>query len=157
MPGTMINRAARTGNKHMMRQIILVGVAVVATQPFAQSARAAGPSPHPPPSKMEAVPGTSLKRITLTEKAAGRLDIQTAKIARDAEGKKIAPYLAIIYDAAGQPWVYLNPGPLTYVREKVNIEKLVGEFAYLTEGPGDDVVVVTVGVAELFGLERGLK
>ena len=103
------------------------------------------------------VPGTSLKRITLTEKAAARLDIQTGKIASDPSGKKIAPYLAVIYDVSGQPWVYLNPGLLTYVRERVTIEKLVGASAYLTDGPDVGVAVVTVGVAELFGLERGLK
>lgn len=141
----------------MMRQIIIAGVAVFATQTIAGPAQTAGPSKHEPPSKMEAVPGTSLKRITLTEKAASRLHIQTGKIAKDAAGMKTVPYPALIYDVSGQPWVYLNPKPLTYVREKVTVQKLVGDYVYLTEGPDDGVPVVTVGVAELFGLERGLK
>lgn len=141
----------------MLRRIILMSATVAAMQPLVQPSHGAGPGPHLPPSKMEPVPGTSLKRITLTEKAAGRLDIQTGKIAMDPSGKKIAPYLAVIYDVAGQSWVYLNPGRLTYVREKVTIEKLAGEYAYLTDGPDAGVAVVTVGVAELFGLERGLK
>lgn len=141
----------------MTRTILLVGVMAFAMHPIGNLARAAGTSAHEPPAKMEAVPGTSLKRITLTEKAAKRLDIQTGKIGKDPAGVKIAPYVSIIYDVSGQPWVYLNSDKLTFVREKVFISKLVGENAYLTEGPPDGAIVVTVGVAELFGLERGLK
>ncbi len=140
-----------------VRQIVVAGVVTVAVLPLSYAAHGAGPSPHQSPSKMEAVPGTSLKRITLTEKAAGRLDIQTAKIARDQAGNKIAPYVAIVYDVSGQPWVYLNPGPLTYVRAKVSVDRFAGDYAYLTDGPDDGATVVTIGVAELFGLERGLK
>lgn len=139
------------------RQIIVASVVAVATLPLSNAAWGAGPSPHQPPSKMEAIPGTSVKRITLTEKAAGRLDIQTSKITKDQAGNKVAPYLAVVYDVSGQPWVYLNPGPLTYVRTKVSVDKFAGDYAYLTDGPDDGIAVVTIGVAELFGLERGLK
>src|SRR4051794_3563825 len=79
--------------------------------PAAPAAAAGGDSHAPPPSKAEAIPGTSLKRLVLTDKAAQRLDIRTDQIGQDPSGRKVAPYPALVYDPAGEAWVYTNPAP----------------------------------------------
>jgi hypothetical protein len=116
----------------------------------------AGGDAHVAPSKTEAIPGTSLKRLILTDKATQRLDIRTDQIGQDPSGRKVAPYPALVYDLAGEAWVYTNPAPNTFVRHKIVVEQVKGAYAYLVEGPPEGTKVVTVGVAELYGTERGV-
>ncbi|MGE0226040.1 MAG: hypothetical protein AB7F35_23390 [Acetobacteraceae bacterium] len=111
---------------------------------------------HAAPAKAEAIPGSALKRLTLTDKAAQRLEIRTGQITQDASGKRVAPYPALIYDLAGDVWVYTSPSPLTFVRQKIVVEQVKGDAAYLLEGPPEGTAVVIVGVAELYGTERGV-
>ena len=66
---------------------------------------------------------------------------------------KMVPYGAIVYDAKGQSWVYTNPEPLVYVREKVEVEDIEGDQAALTDGPAMGTPVVTVGAMLLYGAE----
>lgn len=118
----------------------------------------AGPSQpaHASPSKLEAIPGTSLKRVTLTERAARRLDIGFGDIRIDPSGRTVVPYAAVLYDPVGDAWVYLNPAPLTYVRHKIVIDVINGEEAVLKDGPPAGSKVVVAGVAELYGTEKGV-
>jgi hypothetical protein len=122
----------------------------------AADAPAAGADKPGAPAKIEAIPGTKLKRLTLTEKAAKRLDIQTGEIRQDGSGRKTAPYPAVVYDLAGEAWVYTSPAPLTFVRQKIVIEQVKGELAFLREGPPEGTKVATVGIAELYGAEQGV-
>ena len=108
------------------------------------------------PYGLEAVPGSEVKRIVLTEKAARRLDIKTDRINKDPAGRLIAPFDAIFYDLKGVTWVYTSPGPLTFVRHKVVVTSVDGPHAFLAEGPSDGTRVVTLGVSELYGTERGI-
>ena len=107
-------------------------------------------------SKVEQIPGTNLMRITLTQKAAERLDIKTGKTAADANGVMTAPYAALFYDGKGKTWVYTNPEPLVYVRAPVVVESIKGPTLVLKEGPAAGTTVVVVGVAELYGAETGI-
>jgi hypothetical protein len=116
----------------------------------------AASEPHVSPSKVEVIPGGKDKRVSLTEKAAKRIDIQTGRVDHDATGKKSVPYVAVFYDLTGESWVYTNPEPLSFVRRPVTIASVDGAVAHLTEGPAEGVKVVTVGVAELYGAERGI-
>jgi hypothetical protein len=106
--------------------------------------------------KIEMIAGTTDKRIILTPKAAQRLDVQTGAISLGPTGDKIAPYGAVFFDLAGASWVYTNPEPLAFVKRKVSIAKVQGDMAHLTDGPSEGTTVVTVGVAELYGAERGV-
>lgn len=120
------------------------------------AALAAAGDGHVSPAKMEAIAGSKVKRVTLTQKAAQRIDIQTDKIQQDAAGKTIAPFGAVVYDLAGEAWVYTNPEPLTFIRQKIVVEVVKGDKVYLKEGPAQGSSVVIVGVAELYGAERGI-
>lgn len=109
-----------------------------------------------PASQVKLIDGTKLRRVTLTPKAAQRLDIQTMTISEEASGRKIAPYASIVYDLAGDAWVYTNPEPLVYIRHGIVIEMIKGRDAFLKEGPPVGTQVVTVGVTELYGTEKGV-
>lgn len=104
------------------------------------------------PAQVEAIAGSELHRVRLTPRAAERLDIKTAEV-RQAQGHKVVPYGAVLYDAKGQTWVYTSPEPLVFVRHQITIDYIEGDLAVLSDGPAIGTKVVTVGGAELFGAE----
>jgi hypothetical protein len=69
------------------------------------------------------------------------------------EKHKVVPYSALYYDGKGVPWVYLNPKPLTYERQRVEVERIVGDDALLKDGPPLGTKVVTTGASFLYGAE----
>ena len=71
------------------------------------------------------------------------------------ESRKTVPYSAVYYDAKGDAWVYVATSPLAFIRERVQVERVAGNFALLagTSGPAIGTQVVTVGVSLLYGVE----
>jgi len=108
------------------------------------------------PARLEAIGGSTIKKITLTPKAAQRLDIQTGPVRQDASGKKVVPYAAVVYDKDGSTWVYTNPQPLTYIRHAIIVELISGDDAMLKEGPDVGMQVATTGAPQLYGAEKGV-
>ena len=100
------------------------------------------------PAKVEHLDGAEPTRVTLTEDAAKRLDIQTAPV----QGN-IIPYASVLYDTEGRTWVYTNPKPLTFVRAPVTVDRIEGDQAFLLKGLPAGSVVVTTGAEELYGSE----
>jgi hypothetical protein len=123
------------------------------------------------PAHVEHVEGEHVARVTLTERAMERLDIQmgtvgrasAAMIRRVAEGggfedsaatqKNVVPYSAIIYDQHGDTWIYTSPAPREFVRHHIEVDYIEGDVAVLSEGPPLGTKVATVGAAELYGTE----
>jgi predicted component of type VI protein secretion system len=71
---------------------------------------------------------------------------------------KVIPYAALIYDVEGGTWVYVKePNALTFMRQSVTVDHIQGDLAFLTDGPEVGSEVVTVGGAELFGVETGVS
>ncbi|MGA8514243.1 MAG: hypothetical protein WB821_05665 [Burkholderiaceae bacterium] len=66
---------------------------------------------------------------------------------------KVVPYSAVYYDGKGEPWVYVNTKPLTYERQRIAVERMVGNVAVLSDGPAVGTPIVTVGAAMLYGTE----
>lgn len=109
------------------------------------------------PSHLEKIEGTDLGRVTLSERAAQRLGIATAQVADeeiDGKAQMTIPYSAVFYDASGATWTYVTTEPLVYVRDPISVDRIDGDVAYLSAGPDVGTDVVTVGSAELFGVER---
>ena len=73
------------------------------------------------------------------------------------ETRKIVPYSAVIYDLTGQAWVYVNTDPRTYVRQPIAIDYSDGAQTVLKDGPAAGTQIVSVGAAELYGAETGVK
>ena len=103
---------------------------------------------------VEPVEGTDVARVTLTEDAAARIDVQTAPVERGAGSAALMiPYAAVLYDPEGETWTYTSPEDLTFVREPISVIRIDGERALLSKGPAPGTEVVTVGAAELLGTE----
>jgi hypothetical protein len=131
---------------------ILLLMVIFLALPLSACAPAAAPEEETKPVTLEPVTGTDLNRITLTEEAAKRLDVQTAEV-HEADGKMAVPYASILYEANGNTWVYVNVAPLVFVRQAIVIDSINGDEAILSKGPDSGSAVVTVGAAELYGSE----
>lgn len=136
----------------MVVVLIIVGLQLSGCQ------RKSGMHSNIEPAHVEHIQGTELSRVTLTEKAMERLDLQTdqvreQRVSRSASPRKVVPYSSLIYDANGQTWVYTSPAPRTFIRHKVDVDYIEGEIVVLNDGPPTGTVIATVGVAELYGTE----
>jgi hypothetical protein len=100
------------------------------------------------PATVEHLDGPNPTRVTLTAEAAKRLDVQTAP----AQGEAI-PFAAVLYDTAGNTWVYTNPEALVFLRTPVTIDHIEGDQAFLSTALPDGSKVVTIGAEELYGSE----
>jgi hypothetical protein len=147
----------RTPNRFWFIALVLTGAlgAVLISQVVADEYSAT----DAPPSKVEPIEGTELSRVILSEKAAQRLAVATTPVAEDTldDGtRKIIPYAAVIYSPNGDTWTYTSPEPHVFVREAIEVERIDGDRAILTDGPPPGTEVVTVGAVELLGAELGL-
>jgi hypothetical protein len=110
------------------------------------------------PATVQAVDG-ELSQVQLTEAAAARTGIETTPVLQetvDGVERLVIPYSAVMYHFDGTTWTYTRPGDLTYVRAAIEIESIDGQRAILTAGPPEGTEVVTVGAAELYGVEFGV-
>lgn len=108
------------------------------------------------PATVEHLEGSELSRVTLTEKAIERIDLQTTTVREEvANGarRKVVPYSSLLYDPHGRTWVYTSPQERSFVRQEVVVDSIRGDNVYLKEGPAVGTVVASVGVAELYGTE----
>jgi hypothetical protein len=119
---------------------------------------ACGPRPaatvNPKPATLEKIAGSNVARVILTEQGAKRIDLRTEPI-RIQDGGSAMPYAAIVYDKVGDTWVYTATEPLTFMRQSISVGSIKGTVALLKDGPAPGTQVVTVGVAELYGVEFG--
>ena len=142
-------------NRAALPLALLAGVLVAPSEAGAASpTEAAAALSAGRPARLEAIDGSNIKKITLTPKAAQRLDIQTGKVRQDASGRKVVPYAAVVYDKDGSTWVYTNPQPLTYIRHTIIVELISGDDAVLKEGPDVGMQVATTGAPQLYGAEK---
>ena len=121
-------------NRRQMMVMVFAGAALqLSASPAMSAPESDEPGKKARPSKVEAIDGSKVKRVTLIEKAAQRLDIQTGEVGNEA-GRLTTPYSSVLYDTGGGVWVYTVPTPLTYVRQSVVVEAIKGEKAYLKQG-----------------------
>jgi hypothetical protein len=121
--------------------------------------------------KLEPVQGSDVSRVILSPKAVERLGIKTDQI-RDARlpgrrlgggaaagpvtTRRVVPYPAVLYDENGDTWTFTSPAPLTFVRQRIDVDYITGGMAVLLDGPPAGTRVVTVGAIELLGAELGV-
>lgn len=100
-----------------------------------------------------------LYELTLTERAAERTGLETTEVATttvDGAERLTVPYSAVMYHYDGSTWTYTSPEPLKYLRAPIEIDYIEGDVAILLDGPPVGTSVVTVGAAELYGVEFGI-
>lgn len=93
------------------------------------------------------VPGTD-HGLTLNSRMRVELE-QTG----NAEKQKFVPYAAVYYDGKGVTWVYVSTKPLVFERQRITVDRIVGDLAFLSNGPSVGTPVVTVGASMLYGAE----
>ncbi len=143
-------------NKNMNRWMVVA--LIFAGLPLSGCARSSGTHDKIAPAHVEPIEGSELSRVTLSEQAMQRLDVQTApvretKVSRSQSQRKVVPYASLLYDAYGTTWVYTCPKPRTFVRHQVSVDYIEGDLAVLSDGPPTGTEVATVGVAEVYGTE----
>ncbi len=81
-----------------------------------------------------------------------------AQLTLKGAAKQLAvPWSAVIHDIYGGQWVYEETTPGEYVRRRVDVGWVDGDWAALQHGPQPGTRVVTAGVAELAGTEFGFQ
>ena len=143
---------------HINRWIVVVLLIIAGLQLAACSQTTVEAAPEKA-SVVEPIEGTELNRVILSQKAVERLDIQTTQLREeqvDGAQRLVIPYGALIYGVNGDTWMYINPEPLTYVREPITVDYIDGDMVVLADGPAISTEVVTVGAAELFGTDTGV-
>jgi hypothetical protein len=108
------------------------------------------------PATKEPIGDTGINKITLTEQAMERLQIETGTVARSSGGMRVIPYGAIIYDLNGKTWAYTNPETNVYIRQAITVDRIEGESVYISNGPELGTAVVTLGAALLYGTDTGI-
>jgi len=138
---------------HRVRPAVLLVVCVVA---LAGCGTVEGEDPDLPRVATVATAGDGTGGlITLSEAAERRLGIATAPVATGSAGL-VVPYAALVYEVDGRTTVFAETEPLTYQRTPVTVASRSGDQVVLTAGPPAGTEVVTVGAAELVGIETGL-
>jgi len=115
---------------------------------------ASGDSSGDAAATLEPIGDSERVRVRLHPGAEERLGIELAEV-RVVPGRgKAVPYAAIVYDPSGGTFVYRHTRDRTYVRAPVTIATIEAEDAFLSKGPEVGPEVVTVGTAELYGVEQ---
>jgi hypothetical protein len=151
-------------HRHRRLPAVLAVVALTLTSCAGALDEAGADSSDAEPATVERIAGTTVSRITLTELAAERLGIETSQVhdaptvGRGPTGGRVTnstviPYSAVIYDPQGRAWTYTSPESLVFVRERIVVDRIVGDSALLVRGPAPGTRVVTVGASELWGTE----
>src|SRR5258705_7727898 len=131
MPSRWIGEDAMKQQNRWMLGILLLACLPLSACKHAEEAVAAEESG---PAKIEHLDGAEPTRVTLTEEAAKRLDLQTAAVHdMDIRGAKrnVIPYAAILYDTEGNTWTYTSPEPLVFVRHRIKVDFIDGEMAVM--------------------------
>jgi hypothetical protein len=113
------------------------------------------------PVEVHAVDGSNVNRVTMTDRAIERLGLQTGPVteetvSRPPSPRRVVPLSALIYDPAGQTWVYTNVEPRTFMKHKVDVAYIEGGRAVLNDGPPAGTLVVTMAAAEVYGADSGV-
>jgi Cu/Ag efflux pump CusA len=105
---------------------------------------------------VEEDPGGGPATLTLTPEALERLRLETSTVEGSA-GAMVVPYAAVIYDADGATWTFVQLDEGVFQREAITITSVDGENVVLSAGPQPGTDVVTVAAAELVGVEAGIS
>lgn len=109
---------------------------------------------------LEKIDGSDFNLVTLSEQAAQRLVLETSKVSQEAAtgGQRlVVPYSALIYGLHGENWVYITPKPLSFHRAEVKVDYIEGDKVFLLEGPDAGTEIAITAVAELYGVDTGVK
>lgn len=68
----------------------------------------------------------------------------------------VAPFSALVFDAGGGSWLYVETKEHAYERRRVDVLRIENDRAILARGPTINTRIVRSGGSELFGVEFGV-
>lgn len=107
---------------------------------------------HYQPSKVTPADDGGHPTVTLTQLGADQIRLETAAVEAASKRKRL-PYAAVLYDAAGQPYVFENVAGLSFHRSDITINRIDGDTVFFSDGPAVGGRVVTTGNAQVHGAE----
>ncbi len=149
----------KRSNRRCTLALLAMAASLAATPALAAGGKSLGKPSGVVPATVEEIPGSKLKRVTLTQRAAERIDLKTDVVRAATVGeapRRVVPYSSLIYDPQGGTWVYTQTAPLSFVRAAVEVDYIEGNDVYLKDGPPVGAEVASVGVAEIYGTEFGV-
>jgi hypothetical protein len=93
-----------------------------------------------------------IKLVKMEDATAALLPVETVTVRRVGK-RKVVPHDAVIYNPDGGSFVYTKPKAETYIREPIEIVRVDGDEAVLSDGPRSGTTIVTTGAAELLATE----
>ena len=143
-----------TRMKNHAKQAGLIGLCLLVLPGVAACEVSAAAPESNPPAAVEAIPGSDVKMVTLTDEAAAAAGIATAPVTRGlAPGQLTMPYAAVIYYLDGTTWAYRVESKNVFRRVPIRVLSISGQVATLTAGPAVGSQVVVVGAPEVLGAE----
>ena len=122
----------------LIRRLTLMGT-IVSVLPLAACSQHDSQAAHGDhPAQVDKIEGSELSRVTLTEKAAERIGLETASVREqelDGSLRQVVPYSSLIYDPKGRTWVYTSPQPRTFVRQQVEVDSIDGDWEFFSRFP----------------------
>ncbi len=67
---------------------------------------------------------------------------------------KTVPYSSVIYKDDGSSWLFVSTTQFEFRRQEIVIERILGDTVVLSEGPPAGTSIVSIGAAELMGVEQ---
>ena len=122
------------------------------------STAAAAGEAEQPPALVEPIGKTGHSRVIFTAASVERIGVRTARVESSfvrGHRRTVMPYTAVLYEANGDTFTYTSPKPRTFVRRGVRVAYIKSGRAFLQAGPPAGTAVVTVGAAEIWGVEYG--
>ncbi len=122
-------------------------------------AHTASGSSEEAPAAIEEVEEPEIPHLTLEKDVAHRIGIRTDPLRQappdgsTGPPRALIPLTAVVYDPEGLTWVFTSPEPLVFIRTRVVLGQFGDGFAVVKSGPSAGAHVVTVGAAELLGIE----
>ena len=104
------------------------------------------------PYTVEGPEDAAIKRVKMEDATAALLPVETVTVREDGR-RKVVPHSAVIYTPDGDAFVYTKPKAETYIREPIDIVRVHGDDATLSNGPRAGTTIVTTGSAELLATE----
>jgi hypothetical protein len=104
------------------------------------------------PYTVEGPEDAAIKTVKMEDATAALLPVELTTVRREG-GRKVVSHDAVIYNPDGGSFVYTKPKAETYIRAPIEIVRVKGDDASLSNGPPAGTKIVTTGSAELLATE----
>jgi len=104
------------------------------------------------PYTVEGPEDAAIKTVKMADATAALLPVETVTVRKDGR-RKVVSHSAVIYNPDGGAFVYTKPKAETYIRAPIDIVRVSGDRAVLSDGPPAGTTIVTTGSAELLATE----